>query len=166
MNFNQLLAGTACDDSPHQWFCTLADQLIDNNYDQLSNGIFTRSMTQEQLAATTGNTPAHIVPQPTKSLDKKQPLDGTVSNSVKQLDCKVCKKKTTMTCNVCSYPVALDGSTSYISPTMSAVQTQLITVLAGAHTWLTCTRTKFRIKSTLHFIFNYNAIHIANDITH
>jgi hypothetical protein len=79
MNFHQLLAGTACDDSPHQWFCTLADQLIDNNYDQLSNGIFTRSRTQEQLAATTGDAPARIVPQPTKSLDKKQPLDGTVS---------------------------------------------------------------------------------------
>jgi hypothetical protein len=105
MNFHQLLAGTG--------FCTLADQLIDNNYEQLSNKIFTRSRTQEQLAATMGDTPARIVPQPTKSLDKKQSLDGTVSNRVKQLDCKVCKKKTTMTCNVCSYPVAPDGSTSY-----------------------------------------------------
>jgi hypothetical protein len=51
LSLHKILAGKAwCDDLPHKWFCTLADQLIDNNIDELSIGIFTRSRSQAPAA--------------------------------------------------------------------------------------------------------------------
>lgn len=104
MNFHQILAGNACDETPHKWFCTLADQLIENKIDEMNNGRVTRSRAQPASAVADTQVPFKAIPQNLVTQVKKQPKDGSTTNRSKQLDCRVCGKKTTMTCNVCSTP--------------------------------------------------------------
>jgi hypothetical protein len=41
VNLHQIMAGEGCDDDPDTWYCNLAEQLIDNNVDEVANGMIT-----------------------------------------------------------------------------------------------------------------------------
>jgi hypothetical protein len=41
LNFQQIMAGEGCDEDPDTWYCTLAEQLIENNVDEVASGMIT-----------------------------------------------------------------------------------------------------------------------------
>lgn len=74
MNLHQILSGAVHDSSPNEWFCKLADELIENKLDEIHNGAWTRSIERgDSFAAQseTASASASRVPTPVPSLLRK-----------------------------------------------------------------------------------------------
>ena len=54
MNLHQILSGAVHDSSPNEWFCKLADELIENKLDEIHNGAWTDG-TWRFLCSSVGN---------------------------------------------------------------------------------------------------------------
>jgi hypothetical protein len=113
LNFQQIMAGEGCDEDPDTWYCTLAEQLIENNVDEVASGMITRSMQHDRPVARVENSAAAAVPLPVPSQKKKRSADGELTNRVSQRQCNICKTKCTNTCSICSQERMPNGSYSY-----------------------------------------------------
>jgi hypothetical protein len=74
MNLHQILSGAVHNSSPNEWFCKLADELIENKLDEIHNGAWTRSIERgDSFAAQseTASASASRVPTPVPSLLRK-----------------------------------------------------------------------------------------------
>ena len=77
VNLHQIMAGEGCDEDPDTWYCNLAEQLIDNNVDEVANGMITQSRLNP-LAAQDENLSLNAIPLPVPSQKKKRRADGTI----------------------------------------------------------------------------------------
>jgi hypothetical protein len=100
VNLHQIMAGEGCDDDPDTWYCNLPEQLIDNNVDEVANGMITRSRLNPPVAQ--DEISLNAIPLPVPSQKKKRKADGTLTNRISQRECKICKTKCTNTCSICS----------------------------------------------------------------
>jgi hypothetical protein len=91
---------TNTDEKQNSFYSSLAEELIDNNYDTVGRGSETRRSTRMMRANGRGRPKviqAHLTPTKRRRIEK-----GVMVKGLYQGKCRVCKKKTIFVCSACS----------------------------------------------------------------
>jgi hypothetical protein len=103
---------TGCSESQHEFYTVLAEELIDNTFDQPVHARRSSSSSSPSAVSQNGFVRAGVGPHLTPTRRKRKKRDGTLTNHVHQGYCVVCSKKTTMVCSVCRGGPEQDGGDS------------------------------------------------------